>query len=83
MYYFEWKKQKLCVDATLPNGRIGRLINHSRKAPNCKTRLFVHKGQPHLIFVALKDIIKNEELLYDYGERDKNAIEAHPWLAST
>lgn len=83
MYYFEWNKMKLCVDATKPTQRIGRLINHSRKAPNCKTRLYIYNNQPHLIFVALRDIEPNEELLYDYGERDRHAIEAHPWLATT
>jgi len=83
MYYFEWNKQKLCLDATKPTKRIGRLINHSRKAPNCKTRLYIYEDKPHLIFIALRDIETNEELLYDYGERDRKAIEAHPWLANT
>ncbi|KAI1289554.1 Histone-lysine N-methyltransferase set-1 [Halotydeus destructor] len=83
MYYFEWNKQKLCIDATKPSGRIGRLVNHSRKSPNCKTRLFIYNSRPHLIFIALRDIKAKEELLYDYGERDRTAIEAHPWLATT
>jgi histone-lysine N-methyltransferase SETD8 len=83
MYYFEWNKQKLCLDATIPSGRIGRLINHSRKSPNCRTKLFVLNNKPHLIFLALRDIMPNEELLYDYGETDREAIKTHPWLAST
>jgi len=83
MYYFRWADSVWCVDATMPNGRVGRLINHSRKSPNCKTRLFVVDGVPHLIFIALRDIEPQEELLYDYGEKDRCAIEAHPWLKSS
>lgn len=83
MYYFSWSNKSWCVDATKPTGRIGRLINHSRKSPNCKTKLFILNEKPHLIFIALKDINPNEEILYDYGERDKFALEAHPWLKTT
>lgn len=83
MYYFNWSSSVWCVDATEPTGRLGRLINHSRKTPNCKTKLFIHNNRPHLIFVALRDIEPHEELLYDYGERDRDAIKAHPWLTST
>jgi len=63
MYYFNWRHKTWCIDATKPTGRFGRLINHSRKAPN-----YIHE---------------NDEILYDYGETDKNAIREHPWLAST
>ncbi|RWS10834.1 N-lysine methyltransferase SETD8-like protein [Dinothrombium tinctorium] len=83
MYYFTWGGIHWCVDATEPSSRIGRLINHSRKSPNCKTRLFIHCNKPHLIFTALRDIQPKEEILYDYGENDKTAIEAHPWLNTT
>ncbi|RWS24423.1 N-lysine methyltransferase SETD8-like protein [Leptotrombidium deliense] len=83
MYYFMWGEIQWCVDATKPSHRLGRLINHSRKSPNCKTRLFIHRNRPHLIFIALRDIQPNEEILYDYGEMDRYAIEAHPWLAET
>jgi len=37
--------------------------------------------KPYLILVAARDICIGEELLYDYGDRSKEAIEAHPWLA--
>ena len=83
MYYFIWNDHHWCVDATKPSSRFGRLINHSRKFPNCKTQIFVYQKKPRLIFIALRDIKPNEELLYDYGEKDKIAIKAHPWLAST
>lgn len=85
MYYFDWKNEKFCVDATIDgtNKRLGRLINHSRKSPNCKTRIYEVEGVPHLIFVALKEITPGNELLYDYGETDRNTIEANPWLATS
>ncbi|UXI17886.1 leucine rich domain-containing protein [Sarcoptes scabiei] len=83
MYYFNWNSNVWCVDATKPTGRYGRLINHSRKSPNCKTKIFVLNDRPHLIFIALKDINENEEILYDYGERDRMAIRSNPWLTTT
>nr|XP_027199146.1 histone-lysine N-methyltransferase set-1-like [Dermatophagoides pteronyssinus] len=83
MYYFNWNSTIWCVDATKPTDRLGRLINHSRKAPNCKTKIFEYKQRPHLIFIALRDINQDEEILYDYGERDPMAIKSHPWLTAT
>lgn len=83
MYYFKWKNTIRCVDATKPTGRYGRLINHSRKALNCKTKVVEHNDIPHLIFIALRDIEADEEILYDYGERDRNAIRSNPWLTKT
>lgn len=69
----------LSVDATSESGRMGRLINHSRNG-NCHTKLHDINGIPHLILVASRDIDKGEELLYDYGDRRKSSIAAHPWL---
>jgi histone-lysine N-methyltransferase SETD8 len=57
------------------------LINHSRKNPNLETKLYVVEGKPHLGLVAISDIGKGTEVLYDYGERDPAAVAAHPWLA--
>ena len=83
MYYFAWSNKQWCIDATADTGRFGRLINHSRKKPNLKTKLFILNNMPHLIFVALDDIEENTELLYDYGETNRCAIEAHPWIKNT
>ncbi|KAK3589796.1 hypothetical protein CHS0354_015799 [Potamilus streckersoni] len=82
MYYFSFKNKNYCVDATAESGRLGRLLNHSKTAANCQTKLVEVNGQPRLILVALKDITKGEELLYDYGDRSKSSVEAHPWLQS-
>ncbi|XP_022052044.1 lysine methyltransferase 5Ab [Acanthochromis polyacanthus] len=79
MYYFQYQSKTYCVDATKETSRLGRLINHS-KTGNCQTRLHPIDGTPHLILVASKDIEAEEELLYDYGDRSKASISAHPWL---
>ncbi|KAJ8286251.1 hypothetical protein GJAV_G00036300 [Gymnothorax javanicus] len=79
MYYFQYLSKAYCVDATKETGRLGRLINHS-KSGNCQTKLHGINGKPHLILVASRDIQAGEELLYDYGDRSKDSIAAHPWL---
>ncbi|XP_026130060.1 N-lysine methyltransferase KMT5A-A-like [Carassius auratus] len=79
MYYFQYLSKTYCVDATKESDRLGRLINHSKNG-NCQTKLHDITGIPHLILVASRDIQEGEELLYDYGDRSKASIEAHPWL---
>ncbi|XP_070845792.1 N-lysine methyltransferase KMT5A-A [Chaetodon trifascialis] len=79
MYYFQYLCKTYCVDATKETGRMGRLINHSKNG-NCQTKLHDISGVPHLILVASRDIDEGEELLYDYGDRSKASIAAHPWL---
>ncbi|KAM9858272.1 lysine methyltransferase 5Ab [Aulostomus maculatus] len=79
MYYFQYQSKTYCVDATKETTRLGRLINHS-KTGNCQTKLHPINGVPHLILVASKDVAADEELLYDYGDRSKASIMAHPWL---
>ena len=68
------------VDATAESGKLGRLLNHSRSG-NCKTQVVGIGDRPYLILVAARDIVPDEELLYDYGDRNKETLEAHPWLA--
>lgn len=80
MFYFNWSNKCYCLDATEPTSRLGRLVNHSRKKPNCKMEIFSHCNKPYLILTAIRDIEPNEEILYDYGERNKEAIKANPWL---
>jgi len=82
MYFFEYKSKQMCIDATAETDRLGRLLNHSKLDGNCQAKLFETSSRPYIILVAARDIDVGEELTYDYGERDKTAIEAHPWLAS-
>lgn len=81
MYYFLHKNQRYCIDATAESGCLGRLLNHSRVNPNCATKLVEVNNCPYLILVALRDLNIGEELLYDYGDRSKESLIAHPWLA--
>ena len=69
------------IDATEETGRYGRLLNHSRVSPNCVTKVVMLDNTPRLILVAKHHIDIGEELLYDYGDRSKESLKAHPWLA--
>jgi [histone H4]-lysine20 N-methyltransferase SETD8 len=82
MYYFEYKSKQFCIDATAESDRLGRLLNHSKLEANCFTKLFEFNSKPYLVLMAARDIELGEELLYDYGERNKTAIDSHPWLAT-
>lgn len=80
MYYFTCRNKQYCVDATKETGRLGRLVNHSKRG-NLKTQTCIIKGVPHLVLVAQRNIEAGEELLYDYGDRSKASLQFHPWLA--
>jgi len=81
MYYFRHQGSQYCVDATAETGRLGRLLNHSCKHPNLITKVMVVDDSPRLYLVAKHDIKEGTELIYDYGDRDKATMKAHPWLA--
>ena len=68
------------VDATAESSRLGRLVNHSR-AGNLMPKIIEIKDRPHLLLVARVDILPGEELLYDYGDRSRDSLKHHPWLA--
>ncbi|CAH8537191.1 unnamed protein product [Dicrocoelium dendriticum] len=52
------------VDATMCGG-LARYINHSCE-PNCAAEILYCDGGGHIIIVASRDIVKGEELTYDY-----------------
>jgi len=81
MYYFKHREKQYCVDATSESGRYGRLVNHSRVSPNCVTKVINVDDVPRLILVAKHYIEAGTEILYDYGDRSKESLTAHPWLA--
>ena len=68
------------IDATEETGRYGRLLNHSRRSPNCEMKKIIVDNTPRLVLFAMRHIDIGEELLYDYGDRSKETIEALPWL---
>ncbi|RVE50291.1 hypothetical protein evm_005126 [Chilo suppressalis] len=79
MYYFRHGDQQYCIDATAESGRLGRLVNHSRNG-NLSTKAVWVDG-PRLVLLAAHDIAPGEELTYDYGDRSKESLQHHPWLA--
>ncbi|XP_050292734.1 histone-lysine N-methyltransferase PR-Set7-like isoform X2 [Anthonomus grandis grandis] len=81
MYYFKHNGIQYCIDATEETGRLGRLVNHSRSNPNLVTKTLMVDKKPRLVLIAKEDIKEGEEILYDYGDRSKESLQHHPWLA--
>ncbi|XP_033227744.1 histone-lysine N-methyltransferase PR-Set7 [Belonocnema kinseyi] len=79
-YYFQHRNQQYCIDATVETGKLGRLANHSRNG-NMVTRIVEVNSVPHLVLLAKEDIPKGVEVTYDYGDRSKESLLHHPWLA--
>ncbi|KAL5281533.1 SETD8 family protein [Megaselia abdita] len=80
MYYFKYNNHQYCIDATAETGTLGRLVNHSRNG-NLLTKVITVNNRPHLILIAKDNIPIGRELTYDYGDRSKEALLHHPWLA--
>lgn len=83
LFFFTKFSRNWCIDATedKPEFGVGRLINHSMLKPNLNK--VVRKGcdgKPRLHFVAKHNIPPGVELLYDYGVRDPDVVEANKWL---
>ncbi|KAJ8931147.1 hypothetical protein NQ314_015976, partial [Rhamnusium bicolor] len=70
----------LDLNALAESGKLGRLINHSRNG-NLITKTMMVDGKPRLALIANVGIKKGQELLYDYGDRSRESLEHHPWLA--
>ncbi len=79
MFWFRHNGKDMCIDAGVEDGSLGRLINHSKRNQNILPRK--HVSRPVIEFVALRDILPGEELLYDYGEDDPQILAKFSWLA--
>ena len=55
MYYFIHKGTKWCIDATIESGKLGRLLNHSCKVPNCATKII----EVRICSFKIENIYKN------------------------
>uniref|UniRef100_A0A8C9H4X6 SET domain-containing protein n=1 Tax=Piliocolobus tephrosceles TaxID=591936 RepID=A0A8C9H4X6_9PRIM len=94
MFYFKYQNKKYCIDSTDENieaainnqnkkhflRSFARLVNHSKKKANLIAKVLPVYGIPRLFFVASRNIEAGEELLIDYGERDKDIIKDNQWL---
>ena len=54
MYFFGFKRNKFCVDMTEDTGRYARLVNHSKKDPNCAIKEVNWENSPRLTLFAKK-----------------------------
>ena len=79
----EHRNEKICIDATVDDGRMGRLINHSQHQPNICVRQEKIDGKVCVLFSALKDIGPGKEFTYDYGDRRLQSLEDFPWLGTS
>ena len=77
---FEGGRKSFSLDATKNDGRKGRLVNHSC-TPNCKAEIRIIDNVQRVVLFAKQTIVIGEEITYDYGDRDKESLEANPWLA--
>lgn len=80
MYYFQHRNHQYCVDATAETDKLGRLVNHSRNG-NLIARVVEVGSTPHLVLTAKENIPVGVEITYDYGDRSRESIRHHPWLA--
>ncbi|KAI1199549.1 hypothetical protein F5X97DRAFT_117870 [Nemania serpens] len=70
------------IDATKKGG-IARFINHSCM-PNCTAKIIKVEGSKRIVIYALRDIVQNEELTYDYKfEREIGSLDRIPCLCGT
>lgn len=78
IFFFAGRGEKVCIDSQNSpcqchphQDTFGRRMNHSRRSPNVKPHIFklpLPEGTRwHPVFLALKDIQVNEELVWDYG----------------
>ncbi len=79
LFFFPFKEENYCLDATEEDETKGRLINHSRSG-NSSPKTIELDGRPRLYFVASRTISRGEEILYDYGDRRAAIISANRWL---
>ncbi|XP_059184397.1 N-lysine methyltransferase KMT5A-A-like isoform X2 [Centropristis striata] len=70
LFDFQWKGKNYCLDASVEDKSLGRLVNDDNRKPNCKMKTIDIVGMPHLCLFAIKDITPGEEVTYNYGDAD-------------
>lgn len=45
------------------------------------TKTVMVDNRPHLVLIAKDDLPPGVEVTYDYGDRSKESLTHHPWLA--
>jgi SET domain-containing protein len=85
LFYFYFEGDWWCRDSSVgwPCYGLGRYINHSKQHPNLQSILLVDDNRcARILFVSNRWIGKGSELLFDYGERDKEIVTrtGNEWL---
>ena len=66
----------MCVDVTLEDGTLDRLLNDNARFSNVKLKDIYHTNVPYPCLFALRNINKDEEMRYLY---DKGNSDMYPW----
>ena len=80
--WFVDSKINVALNCLIATEEDGALINHSKLHPNVIAKVVASDIRPYLRTLAATSIETGQELLYDYGERSKAAIENFTWLKS-
>ncbi|KAG8001019.1 Histone-lysine N-methyltransferase set-1 [Nibea albiflora] len=70
LFEFKWKGRSWCLDASLEDQSLGRLVNDEHRNPNCKMQVLQVDNMPHFCLFAVRDIVPGEEVTYSYGDSD-------------
>ncbi|KAM3612304.1 uncharacterized protein V6R79_006508 [Siganus canaliculatus] len=68
LFDFTWNGTHYSIDASKEDRTLGRLVNDDHKKPNCKIKIIVVEGRPHLCLFSVRHICPDEEITYNYGD---------------
>jgi len=80
MFWF-WCNDKWHIIDASRSEHISRYINHSKRNANiAPVAMARRRGEPEIVFKALRSIEAGEELLFDYGDDRRDVVKDHQWL---
>lgn len=79
-YCFRHDEREIVIDPTMQTIHMARYCNHSKKNANAKMETRVLENVPRAFLFATKEILVGEEILWDYGDRNKEVLLQNPWL---
>ena len=77
---FKFQEKHWAIDATKEDDTFGRLINQSKHVKNVKPVVSQNKGKHFVYFIAVTDILKDKEILYNYCDNSTTGKVNFPWL---